>query len=461
MPKADASVLKRRSRVSRCSVARGLPSMAAGTSEASPIDRDGGDYGAGLIRGAAVISRGEALGHDFWVDSSMLDQVVAAINGFSRGSKSRFAHPSLSGDGMGTFLGRFKNAYRDGDTVRADQHLAKSAHNTPNGDLASYVMDLAEEDPKAFGSSIAFKHDEDAEEEFANTHNQGGIHDHPMAFRSPDALNTSNIPHARLKKLVAVDVVDSPAASPNGFLAEQELAEDATQLARYALGLQAEQPALSALGSQFGTHPDRLREFVGRFLDSNGLSIIRKESVMTIPAPKPAETPAKPAETQPTKPAEATPPATPPAKPEEKPAEKPAEKPVEPTPEKPAEVPAPTPAATPAPTPAATPAPTSTLSIAAEVKRYVDAFGAQGATWLAEGKPFDECQRLYVDALKARNAELGERLKQAGGGQATPLSFSPKEGVAKPAPGKESRLEQALGKNLASFAASIKLPGKN
>ena len=191
----------------RSGVVRGLRQA-----QVSPIVRDGGEFGAGLIKGAAAITRGEALGHEMWIDRTMLEQTRDAINSADKGIKSRFTHPSLSGDGLGKALGRYRNAEIQGDIVYADLHVFQSAHETPDGDLADYVMGLAEEDPEAFGNSISFRPDFGAEEEFQGKHS-----DEDGRFQSPDSDNKKNLPHARLAELRAVDAVDSPAANPNGL----------------------------------------------------------------------------------------------------------------------------------------------------------------------------------------------------------------------------------------------------
>ncbi|MCH8284926.1 hypothetical protein IIB79_00175, partial [candidate division KSB1 bacterium] len=123
----------------------------------SRVVRDGGENGAGIIKGMSVLARGEAEGHDFWVDSVMLRQTAKAINSDPRGVKSRFSHPSLSGDGLGMHLGRVHSARKSGDRVFADLHFIEAAHTAPDGDLAKYIMDLAEQDPSAFGASIVFR----------------------------------------------------------------------------------------------------------------------------------------------------------------------------------------------------------------------------------------------------------------------------------------------------------------
>lgn len=252
----------------RAAISRGF---AAGSS--NHIDRNGGKFGAGLIRGFAVITRGEALGHGVWIDGEFLDQVAAQINS-GDGVRARFTHPGMSGDGLGKKLGRVRNARRDGDVVRGDLHFSQTAHKTPDGDLASYVMDLAEEDPQVFGASIAFSADEAAEDGFILKHGGHGT------FKSPDLRNAKNLPHARLSELRATDIVDEPAANPSGMFGRgQEIPSEADRLFAYALGLTNEAPDLSALGD---VHPDRVRGFLARFLDNRGL-VVRSDAKTSPP----------------------------------------------------------------------------------------------------------------------------------------------------------------------------------
>jgi len=188
------------------------------------IDRTGGEFGAGFIPGFAVITRGEALGHGLWIDQDFLKETAAAINATGdAGTKCRFTHPDMSGDGLGSLLGRVDNARVEGDRVLADLHLLASAHQTPDGDLAGYTLDLAEEAPDAFGASISFSRDGDAEVAFNEKHSRTETWNEPdgtrrsrKMFQSPDKLNTTNLRHARLKALHATDIVDEPAANPHG-----------------------------------------------------------------------------------------------------------------------------------------------------------------------------------------------------------------------------------------------------
>lgn len=105
-------------------------------------------------------------------DVPALKKIVALANKKPLGLKSRFAHPTLSADGLGKYLGRVKNAKldsvrvnRDGEmkllhAVRGDLHFDDTALDEPIGGgkpLGEYVMDLAESDPDAISSSLVIE----------------------------------------------------------------------------------------------------------------------------------------------------------------------------------------------------------------------------------------------------------------------------------------------------------------
>ncbi len=96
-------------------------------------------------------------------DAKGLKEISLMINSDRAGLRSRFGHPSIFSDGLGRFLGRSRSARMDSvvnaegtrvPAVRADLHFDASAFNTPNGDLATYVMQLATSDPHAISSSL-------------------------------------------------------------------------------------------------------------------------------------------------------------------------------------------------------------------------------------------------------------------------------------------------------------------
>lgn len=225
-------------------------------SEGSRVHRKGGKYGRGYIEGVSVTTRGEALGHDLWCDAQFLADVSSQINNLPNGLKARFTHPGLSADGVGTKLGKFTDARVEGDQVLADLHFQEAAFNTPDGDLGSYVLSIAQDTPEDFGLSIVFDYVETSEVE------------------DSDNLEEYDIPV--LHRLYACDVVDSPAANPNGlFKRGQDAAMQADELLKYALGLTDSKPELS----EFNVDADRAKQFIARFLASQELSIGKVEQM--------------------------------------------------------------------------------------------------------------------------------------------------------------------------------------
>jgi hypothetical protein len=57
---------------------------------------------------------------------------------------------------LGTFIGRFKNFRQVEGQVKADLFLSNEAKHTPHGDLYSYVLGMAKNEPDMFGTSIVF-----------------------------------------------------------------------------------------------------------------------------------------------------------------------------------------------------------------------------------------------------------------------------------------------------------------
>lgn len=317
------------------------------------IDRAGGKFKAGIIRGVSLCAVGEALGHDYWIDSESLSQIVkfAAAKG-KTGLKSRFTHPGMSSDGMGRHLGRLYDVRLEGDKAIGDLHFAKSAHTTPDGDLAEYVMTLTEEDSSAAGLSIVFHHDFEAEDGFENDHQEeyeyvdyGGKTRKGLRFKSPDPKNVNNYPHVRMNELRAADVVDEPAANPSGMFDSESLPRDVDALLSYAAGITEAKPKSSA----FGVDGDRASQFLGRWLNSHGLSITKKEAEV-------AETNLQ---------TDVTPPPT-------------------------------------------------REDFAAELNKFTAKFGAEnGVKWFGENKSYAEALELHCDALSAKVTAANERAESA------------------------------------------------
>lgn len=107
-------------------------------------------------------------------DQQSLSTIVQLMTAKQGGLKSRFGHPSLSSDAVGTSVGRARDPYldsvrveRDGRivelrAVRANLHLDPSAFEAnPNGNLGEYLMTVAESDRGLISSSLVLQVDEE------------------------------------------------------------------------------------------------------------------------------------------------------------------------------------------------------------------------------------------------------------------------------------------------------------
>ena len=184
-------------------------------SSASYAKRGTVDREKGAIFGVSVNTVGEAKGHGVHLEQSFVERVAELGNAEKNGLKARFGHPSMCSTALGTLLGRFRNFRVEGEQVLADLFLSNSAKETPSGDLYNYVLGLAESESDMFGTSIVFTVGEEYQ------------------------LENDDKTYVTCEKLHACDVVDDPAANPDGLFSAFN------------------QSALSAQVTEFlGTHPE-------------------------------------------------------------------------------------------------------------------------------------------------------------------------------------------------------------
>ena len=127
--------------------------MSSGFFRMKPV---GVDRELNVIEGVSVVTLGEAKGHGVHLDSEFLDEVTRLGADRKMGIKCRFGHPNMCNEALGTHLGWFKNFTRDGDQVRADLHISEAADHSPKGELGKYLLEMAESEENAFGTSIVF-----------------------------------------------------------------------------------------------------------------------------------------------------------------------------------------------------------------------------------------------------------------------------------------------------------------
>lgn len=190
----------------------------------SKVNLQGGEQSTGQLLGVSLITQGDAIGHDLYIDNIFLTQLLSSISKKKDGMlKAKFQHASLFNDSMGKFLGKFYNVRIEGKQLVADLSLAKSAKKSPYGDLADYIMSLAQQSPDDFGISLQFELDVQQMQNFVmDNHGDMRVFEGEIQvkdFISPDKNNINNYPHARLANVTAGSIVDQPAANPLGLYA--------------------------------------------------------------------------------------------------------------------------------------------------------------------------------------------------------------------------------------------------
>jgi hypothetical protein len=149
--------------------------------------------GNGSLRGVAVASVTEALGHGFRLDEMSLDQIAATLSG----KPGRWTHGALFGDQLAQHLGRWQGLQREGEVLVGDFAFSRVAHEiAPDGvktSAADYLMTRAQEDPESLGVS-------------------------PVIAFSLAPADGAGLPVARVKDTFRADFVADPATNPRGLL---------------------------------------------------------------------------------------------------------------------------------------------------------------------------------------------------------------------------------------------------
>ncbi len=160
----------------------------AARSRTDRVDRDNR-----VIYGVAIVEQGDIRfdSRKLFADYKTLDQVLALAQK-SHGVVARLGHPQNDRDEVLEHVGRFRNFRVVGKAVVADLHVAASSKH---GD---YVLDLAAEDPGAFGASMVTVPDN-------------------LAHRERRADGKQPI---RVAQLLSIDLVGVPALT-SGLLASE------------------------------------------------------------------------------------------------------------------------------------------------------------------------------------------------------------------------------------------------
>lgn len=115
----------------------------------------------GIISGVVIITEGLCKNGDFH-DKTFLQAMVEKGNENEKGIPSRFGHPGMDDSTPKSIIGRYRNfRIQDGQPqkILADFHLdpkTKKIEYSPGYKLYDFIVDLANDDPDAFGNSVVY-----------------------------------------------------------------------------------------------------------------------------------------------------------------------------------------------------------------------------------------------------------------------------------------------------------------
>ena len=167
-----------------------------------------------LIMGVSVITEGDALGHGVMIDSMSLMTIREHAMMKPNGVKVMLDHD----DGIENTIGVMRNFVIDGIQLRADLQLLKAHDETP------LILEMAETMPELFGMSISFS---------GSLEEIGGVY------------------YVRCEELYSIDIVDMPAANPNGlFAAKVDTMQKAMDIQALTIELNGEKDLRLAAANQ-------------------------------------------------------------------------------------------------------------------------------------------------------------------------------------------------------------------
>src|SRR4051794_20329069 len=141
-----------------------------------------------IIHGVSLITGDiEAEGHDLHVDDTTLGQIHSCAAGRNK-ITVKADHKGADGKTFTSIVGYLTNFRTEGKKVRGDLQLLESDPITPK------IEEMAEGMPQNFGLRVAFK--------------------------GKGAKGAGGKQFARCEKLISVDLVETPAANPDGLFGQ-------------------------------------------------------------------------------------------------------------------------------------------------------------------------------------------------------------------------------------------------
>lgn len=193
--------------------------VAFSASESTNVDKE-----AGIISNVILCQVGPAKGHGVHLEQEFIDAGIAyAQKHWAKvGLKSRFGHPNMSNDALGTECGRFRNFRVEEDKMVADLHLYDSANLSPtHPGMKDWLLSMAAEDPNAIMCSIVFTPDHYYVKNEEGEKLKLKYNDRRERWETEDGESLGNYDkfYVALRELQATDIVDEGAATEKLFSA--------------------------------------------------------------------------------------------------------------------------------------------------------------------------------------------------------------------------------------------------
>lgn len=165
---------------------------------------------AGGFANASLITGGiEAAGHGIYIDDKTIDGAMRLCLG--RSLRSYLKHDGAGGDRLGQEIGFFSGIYREGMKLKARTFEFLQSFKNEAGDLAAKLVEMAQKIPDQFGVSLVL--------EYKPVWVMADGAELPARLgESAPGGAVRPVPSVRVMNVISADLVQRPAANPNGLL---------------------------------------------------------------------------------------------------------------------------------------------------------------------------------------------------------------------------------------------------
>lgn len=193
----------------------------------------------------------EAKSHGFFIDEKTVDGAMKALLGKS--VRAYLKHDGATRDRLGDEIGIFSGIYRDGLQLKAANFEFLESFKQAAPELHGKLVELAAKAPDQFGVSLVL--------EYAPVWVLADGSEQPARFgvgvAAPQGAVRA-VPSMRVKSVISADLVQRPAANPNGLLDATPPMQTKT-MATETITIEAHKAALDTLTVQLGeTHTTAL-----------------------------------------------------------------------------------------------------------------------------------------------------------------------------------------------------------